>query len=117
MSSKIEVQRICQMCGNEFTAKTTVTRYCSNRCANAANKGSVKALKIALSNKETQAVKNQALEDLQAKEYLTVRDVAKLLSCSARLVYYHIGTGNLKAVNLGQRITRVKRSEVDKLFQ
>ncbi len=28
MSSNIKLQRICQHCGNEFTAKTTVTQYC-----------------------------------------------------------------------------------------
>ncbi len=47
---------------------------------------------------------------------MTVRDVATLLNCSLRTVYYYIESGNIKAVNLGQRITRVKRSEIDKLF-
>lgn len=117
MSSKIEVQRICQHCGNEFTARTTVTRFCSHRCASAAHKQKVRAGKVEQSNKQTQKIKTQPIEELKAKEFLTVREVARLLNCSVRSAYYYIESGTIKAVNLGQRITRVKRSEIDKLFE
>ena len=116
MSSKIEVQRICQHCSNEFTARTTVTRFCSHRCASAAHKQKVRAGKVEVSNKQTQQIKTQPIEELKAKEFLTVREVARLLNCSVRSAYYYIEIGTIKAVNLGQRITRVKRSEIDKLF-
>jgi len=69
------------------------------------------------SNKETLRTKTKPIEELKAKEFLTVRDVATLLNCSIRTVYNHIDTGNIKAVNLSQRITRVKRSDIDKLFE
>jgi len=117
MSSNIQVQRICQHCGNEFTARTTVTKFCSNRCNRAANKLKERTGKVEVSNRETQRIKNQPIEELKAKEFLTVREAARLLNCSVRSAYYQIGSGNIKAVNLGQRITRVKRSEIDKLFQ
>ena len=117
MSSKIEVQRICQHCGNEFTARTTVTRFCSHRCASAAHKQKVRAGKVEESKKQTQQVKTRPIEELKAKEFLTVREVAWLLNCSVRSAYYYIESGTIKAVNLGQRITRVKRSEIDKLFE
>ena len=117
MSSKIEVQRICQHCGNEFTARTTVTRFCSHRCGSLAHKQKVRAGKVEESNKQTQQVKNRPIEELKAKEFLTVREVARLLNCSVRSAYYYIESGTIKAVNLGQRITRVKRSEIDKLFE
>lgn len=117
MSSKIEVQRICQHCGNEFTARTTVTRFCSHRCASAAHKQKVRAGKVEQSNKQTQQIKTKPIEELKVKEFLTVREVARLLNCSVRSAYYYIESGTIKAVNLGQRITRVKRSEIDKLFE
>jgi len=116
MSSKIEVQRICQNCGKDFTARTTVTRFCSHRCASAAHKQKIRAGKIEQSNKQTQQVKIQPIEELKTKEFLTVREVARLLNCSVRSAYYYTGKGNISAVNLGQRITRVKRSNIDKLF-
>ena len=117
MSSNIEVQRICQHCGNEFTARTTVTQYCSATCSKRAYKARIKVSKIEASNKDTQRIKTQPIEELKAKEFLTVREVARLLNCSVRSAYYYIESGTIKAVNLGQRITRVKRSEIDKLFE
>ena len=117
MSSNIEVQRICQNCGNEFTARTTTTLYCSKKCNSAAYKAKIRDGKITISNKETQRIKTQSIEGLKAKEFLTVRDVATLLNSSLRTVYRLIEQGNIKAVNIAQRKTLVKRSDLDKLFE
>jgi len=117
MSSNIQIQRICQHCGNEFTARTTTTLYCSHRCSTAAYKAKIRNGKIEASNKETQLIKALPIEELKAKEFLTVRDIATLLNCSIRSVYYYIESGKIRATNLGQRITRVKRSEIDRLFE
>jgi excisionase family DNA binding protein len=116
MSSNIEVQRICQFCGKEFTARTTVTQYCGDNCAKRAYKARQRASKVAISNKETLSIKTKPIEELKAKEFLTVREVASLLNCSVRSVYYYIKCGNIKAVNLAERSTRIKRSDIDKLF-
>jgi|ERR1019366_3174039 excisionase family DNA binding protein len=117
MSSNITVQRICEYCSKEFTARTTTTLYCSKKCNSAAYKAKIRTAKVEASNKQTQLIKTKPIEELKAKEFLTVRDVATLLNISIRSVYYYIESGNIKAVNLAQRITRVKRSEIDKLFE
>ena len=117
MSSNIRLQRICQHCGNEFTARTTVTQYCGDTCSKRAYKARLRNSKVEQSNKETQRIKSQPIEELKAKEFLTVREVARLLNCSVRSAYYYIENGTIKAVNLGQRVTRVKRSDIDKLFE
>jgi len=117
MSSNIKIQRICQHCGHEFTAHTTVTRFCSHRCSRAAYKQKVRDEKVNLSNKQTQKIKTQSIEVLKAKEFLTVRNVATLLNSSVRTVYRWIEQGNIKAVNIAQRKTLVKRSDLDKLFK
>ncbi len=116
MSSNIEIQRICQYCEKEFTARTTVTLYCSNVCTRKAYKARIKAAKIEASNKETLKIKSKPIEDLKAKEFLTVGEVAKLLNCSKRTAYYYIQAGTINAFNIGQRMTRVKRSDIDHLF-
>jgi len=116
MSSNIQIQRICQHCGNEFTARTTVTQYCGEVCAKRAYKARIKAVKIETSNKQTTRIKTQPIEVLRAKEYLTPKEVAALLNCSVRTVYYLIANGTIKAVNLGQRLTRVKRTQIDNVF-
>ena len=117
MSSNIEVQRVCQHCGKDFTARTTTTLFCSHKCSRTAYKAKIRGAKLEASNAETQRIRTKPLEVLKAKEFLTVRDVATLLNCSVRSVYYYIESGKLKAVNLSQRITRVKRSDLDNLFE
>ena len=116
MSSNIEVQRICQHCGNEFTARTTTTLYCSKKCNTAVYKAKIRDGKVKDSNIETHRIKTQSIEGLKAKEFLTVRDVATLLNSSLRTVYRLIEQGNIKAVNIAERKTLVKRSDLDKLF-
>ncbi|HEV8512556.1 MAG TPA: helix-turn-helix domain-containing protein [Cyclobacteriaceae bacterium] len=116
MSSNIKVQRVCQHCGKDFTARTTKTLYCSLQCNSKAYKAKQRAAKVEASNAETIKIKTLPIEELKAKDFLTVKEVANLLSCSVRTIYYNIESGNLKAVNLGERITRVKRSDLDKLF-
>jgi excisionase family DNA binding protein len=117
MSTNIQVQRICQHCGKEFTAKTTVTQYCSEICGKKAYKVRKKAEKIAASNKETRQIIIKPIEELKVKEFLTVPEVARLLNCSTRSIYYHIRSGNINAGNLAQRLTRIRRTDLNKLFE
>lgn len=116
MSSNIRIIKICQYCGKEFEARTTVTKTCSDPCAKMLYKKKQREKKVEGAKAETQRIKNKPVEDLKVKEFLTVREVAALLNCSIRSVYNHIENKQLKAVNLSQRLTRVKRSELDKLF-
>ena len=125
MSSNIKVQRICQLCGVQFTAQKTTTKFCSHRCASRAYKKEQKSLKIESSNQETQKlnnlintiIENNPGDAIKNKEFLSVNDLSKLLNCSTHTMYRLIKSGKIKAVNLGQRKTIIKRSEIDKIFQ
>jgi len=117
MSSKIKLQRICEYCGNEFIAKTTVTRYCSHKCNQRHYKERKKSEKIELAKTKIVKQKFRSIEEVKIKEFLSVRDVSILLGCSLRSTYRLIGEGKLKSVNLSQRMIRVKRSEVNKLME
>lgn len=116
MSSNIQVQRICEHCGSEFTARTTVTRFCGDVCAKRAYKVRLKNQKVQRSNEETKAVIQKPIQELNSKQILTAKEVASLLNCSLRTVYYQIESGNIKAVNFGQRLTRIRRSEIERVF-
>jgi excisionase family DNA binding protein len=117
MSSNIEIQRICKYCNNEFTARTTVTKYCSQKCASKAYKDRTRKKKVEKSITETKKVIAKPVEVIKSKEVLTVRDVSVLLGCSIRTAYRLIDNGTIKAVNLAERLTRVKRSELNKLLE
>jgi len=117
MSSNIKIQRICKYCKNEFTARTTSTKYCSHKCNSRHYKEKIREAKISKSNAESKKEITFSLEAVKAKEYLTVKEAATLLNCSQRAIYYNINCGFIKAVNLGKRVTRIKRSVIDKLFE
>lgn len=117
MSSNIRLQKICQHCGQEFTARTLVTKYCGDLCAKRAYKVRMRSATIQQIESDTKRYASKPIETIKAKEFLTVRDVATLLNCSVRTAYRIIGMGNIKAVNIAQRKTLVKRSDIDKLFE
>jgi excisionase family DNA binding protein len=117
MSTNIKIQRICQHCGNEFTAKTTATKYCSHICNSRHYKLKVKSNKIERSNTETLKIKSSINEDVQTKEFLTVRDVATLLSCSIRTAYRLVNNGTIIGVNLAERMTRISKNELQKVLE
>jgi excisionase family DNA binding protein len=115
MSSNIKVQRICQYCGIEFTARTTVTKTCSDFCAKRLYKKVQRNVKISDSNLETQRIKNKPVEDLKAKEFLTITEACSLLSLSRWTIWRVIKKGEMNAAKVGRR-TLIRRSDIDKLF-
>ena len=116
MSSNIRITKVCQYCNMEFEARKTTSKTCSDHCAKMNYKAKQRAMKIDDAIQETQTIKQKPVEDLKAKEFLTVKDVSKLLNCSIRTAYYLIERGYIKAVNLSERKTLIKRSEIDKMF-
>lgn len=117
MSSNFTVDRICECCGNVFTAKTTVTRFCSKLCNKRFWKSQARGKKIAPMNELVEKIVGQTSEKNQPREFLTVRMAAKLLGVSEKIVYGMINTGRIRAVNLAERKTIVSRQEIDNLFQ
>lgn len=121
MSSNIQVQRICQYCGIEFTAKTTVTKFCSHGCGSKANKAQRRAKKILEASAgiqtSTSPKPTQSIDELKAREFLTVSNVSILLGCSRQNVYKLINSGKLKATNILEKKTIVRRCDLDELFE
>jgi excisionase family DNA binding protein len=115
MSSNIKVQRICQFCGNEFTARTTKTLYCTHTCNSRAYKAKVKGLKIESSNNETKAIITKPIEEIKAKAYLSIAETSKLLGISRRTIYRMLERGDLKTGKAGKR-TIIQRADIDNLF-
>lgn len=116
MSTNIQVQRICLYCGNDFTAKTTTTKYCSHKCNSRHYKQKVKGDKIEASNSETKKVRTLKIDEVKAKEFLTIPELSILLGCSLRTAYRLVNNGTINSVNLAERMTRVKRSDIDVLL-
>ena len=116
MSSNIRVQRICQFCGNEFTAKTTVTKYCGDGCAKKAYKARKRRGKIEKSNIETRLKTTLSVDELKAKPYLSVEDAKQLLGISKRTIYRLIEKGEINTAKFGRRII-IRREDLEKIFE
>lgn len=114
MSSNIRIQRCCQFCGALFTAKTTVTKFCTDTCAKKAYKERIKQEKIDKSNNET-LVEKTFSPTLQQKDFLNIKEASLLLGASRWTIYRIIADGKLKAAKIGSR-TIIKRIEIEKLF-
>jgi len=116
MPSNIRVQRICQHCGNEFTAQTTVTKYCGDRCAKRAYKARKKAIKVEASNKETQEIKNKPITEIQAKDFLSIQDVCQLFNVSRTTVWRMMKDGKVQSAKIGKR-KFITRDSINALFE
>jgi excisionase family DNA binding protein len=116
MSSNITIQRICQYCGNSFTAKKTTTKFCSHKCNSRGYKLNLKNKKIEISHIETTKIIDKPIEDLKSREVLSVPQVATILGLSKKAVYNMVNDGRLKASNLGERLIRIRRIDLDNLL-
>lgn len=115
MSSNIRIIRICQQCGNEFEARKTTSKTCSDACAKKAYKERQRLGKIQASNDQTSQVKLKPIEDIKGQEFLTVNESAKLIRISRRSLYRLNERGELPFVKLNRR-TVIRRSDIDRLF-
>ncbi|WP_232424347.1 helix-turn-helix domain-containing protein [Flavobacterium sp. WG21] len=115
MSSKIEITRICKFCENEFTARTTKTLYCSQKCGSKAYKARTRQSKIDKSNKQVETFKNANFEALKAKDYIDVNVASNLLGISRRTIYRLIERGELDIAKFGRR-TIIRRCDLDSFF-
>jgi len=117
MTSYIEITRICEFCGKPFTAKTTVTRFCSLNCARKSYKKKLRENKIVEArNKLIHQNNNEKIINLKDREYFSVREASLLLGISKRTIYRLIKERIIIAANPSQRMTRIHRSELEKIF-
>lgn len=119
MSSNIRVKKICENCGEEFEARTTVTRYCSHTCNRRHYKKLKKKEKLEQFEKKNKEVKLQIpkvdFAALGDKYFLRIKEAAVLIGVSERTFYRLMENGTIKTYKLGGR-TLIKRSDIDQLF-
>lgn len=117
MSSNIFIQRICQFCSNEFTARTTVTKYCSEICTSRAYKQRIREAKIKNAENEV-AIKLDLNEKaiLKRDEFLSVSQTAILLGTHRATIYRYLASRKIKCLQIGGK-TLIRRCDIDKLFK
>ena len=104
-AAKFEIKRKCQVCGQEFIAKTIESWYCSKRCSN-----------IAYKRRKDEEKRNQRLDEIvksipKHQDYIKVSEAYALFGISKDTLYRLIHKGTISHINLGTNQIRVSKEE------
>ena len=108
--AKFQIERRCEVCGNPFFAKTLESRYCSEKCGQVAY---TRRKREAKKLKKLQEITEQIDDD---RNYITVPEAVAIYSVSRASLYQYIHDGSIPSINLGVRLIRVSRKELEKFF-
>lgn len=115
MASNLSIKKICAFCKNEYIAKRTTTKYCSHKCNSRHYKVLQKQEKIQTVERATK-VKVISIEDINKKDFLSVREASIILNMSLRTIYRLIENNQLNAYNFSLRKTLIRRKDIDYYF-
>ena len=105
-----EIKRKCKVCSKVFVAKTLDSYYCSRRCSN-----------VAWKRKRDEKLKNARLEAIaqlvpDIREYIQVKEAVAMFGVERSTLYRLIKEGRVPAISIGERLTRIKLSDMERLF-
>lgn len=109
MSSNIRITKCCVYCGQEFTAKTVKTRYCSHTCNRKDYKKAERDQKIgtakALVRVEPLNVRHDLVnwEELTRKPFLTVSEACLVLNVRVETLRRWIKEGIIRTKRVGKK--------------
>ena len=106
----METQRKCEVCNTYFTPKTVKSIYCSQRCS-----------KVASKRKKVENEKKQRLENIVSDipndcDYISIPEALALFRVGRTTLYTLIRKGMIPSINMGQRLTRLSKSQLETLF-
>lgn len=105
-TAKYEIKRKCKCCGAIFLAKSLDSYYCSRACSDKGYKQR-KALK---QQRERWDKVIGEIPDL--RDYISVAEAEAMFGVCAKTIRRLINSGKVSSINLGQRLTRVRKSEL-----
>lgn len=117
VTSSIRIKKLCEWCGQEFEAQRCSTKFCLHRCANLAYKQALREKRIKQCDERTQAIKiKKAVSNVKDKEFLSFREVGKLLGLSRQAIYKMVKAGYLKASKLSSRLSLIRRADIEEML-
>lgn len=104
-----EIKRKCKVCGKVFVAKhLTVTIVPLNVVKWLGNAKGCKDR-----NAKLEAIAQQVSD---IREYISVKEAVAMFGVERSTLYRLIKLGRIPTINMGTRLTRIKRSEMERLF-
>ena len=106
----LEIKRKCKFCGKAFIIKTLDSFYCCKKCSEAAyaqkKRAEAKEKKLALIAKSVPKV----------REYLSIREAVAIYGVERDTLYLMVRRGQIPSINIGTRLTRISRKDLEKMF-
>ncbi|MCC6186371.1 MAG: helix-turn-helix domain-containing protein, partial [Chitinophagaceae bacterium] len=123
-ASNFKILKQCVMCGNRFEAQKVSTLYCSHKC-NSKHYKLKKRLElkgqaeIQVEQTDLFKPKVSALSraEIMDKEFIRVKELAMLFTCSTKTIYSMINSGVIPAIKLTDRKTLIRVSDINRLFE
>ena len=112
--SKLKIPKVCEQCQKPFEAKTITTRFCSHSCADKNGKEQKKQEKEL--HKKEKFLEEYEIDVLQYKDIISVKEATVLFKISKSTIHRMIKQKLIHSVNLGERLTRINKNELEKLF-
>ncbi len=105
-----KIDKKCKVCGATFAPKTVKSIYCSRKCGETAYKR-----KVAAQEREEQ-LKAVADGVSDSRMYISVTEAVAIFGVARTTLYRLIRQGRISALNLGTRLVRIDRMELEKSF-
>lgn len=114
MSSNIRIQKVCLHCKKVFTAKTTVTKFCSDDCAKRNYKLRMKGQKVEASVSEARSEMDQLLSggskgnamaaSIGEKALINVKELSVLTGISRRSIFNLMADDAFPRIKIGRKL-------------
>lgn len=106
----LEIKRRCGICGKVFIIKTLDSLYCCKKCSDVAyarkKRAEAREKQLALIAKSVPKV----------REYLSIREAVAIYGVERDTLYLMVRRGQIPSINIGTRLTRINRKDLEKMF-
>ena len=110
MSSNISIVKICEYCKQDFIAKKTTSRTCSDDCAKRLYKLKQRNSKIAQTELQTQIkrrpqayITTEEIKVINTKQFLNLKEAAILLNITPLTLRRWVFAGKVSSKKLGKK--------------
>lgn len=109
-AAKFLMTRTCEICGSSFTPKTITSKYCCKKCSD-----------VAYKRKKDRQKKIDAMDAVvdaipANRDYISISEAVAMFGIGKNTLYRLIRIGIIPSINIGQRLTRISKSELLQMF-
>ena len=114
--SNLKIPKLCEFCEKPFEAKTVATRFCSKYCSEKLGKRQKQLAKEIEAKKTLLENSVSKIAELQTRPYISVSEAEMLFGISKNTIHRLIKNKKIPSINLGERLTRVSKVDIEKMF-